>query len=229
MSLGRTIIHAVGRLLQVVGALVVFGTLAAVVSLYYAGQWLQRSDVPAPAEAIVALAGDNLRLLTAARLFHEGYAPVILVSLPREDPPSPLQSYKQAMGYPEFDSTRDFDLALLQVAGVPPEAVRFFGGQQISTVEEAEALRDELAARPMDTLLVVTSPYHVARARTILTDTLPRDTTLLMVPADGDRFRERWWADQYSAQMVVLETAKLVHYWLGGVFRSTDEGQDPAR
>jgi hypothetical protein len=36
-------------------------------------------------------------------------------------------------------------------------------------------------------------------------------------------FVEKWWTDQTSAVNVVLETAKLIHYHLGGAFRSTDK------
>ncbi|MGE4551668.1 MAG: YdcF family protein [Desulfovibrionaceae bacterium] len=211
-----------GRLLQLLGALVLFGGLAAAAGLYFAGQWLQRADVPARSDAIVVLAGDRLRLVTAARLWQDGWAPVILVSLGQDRPPSPLDDIYRRMGYPVFADRQAFDLALLAAAGAPPGVVRFFGGNQVSTVEEAEALRDAPAARGLRSLLVVTSPYHIARARLTLRDILPGDTVLRMTPAQGDRFRTRWWADQYSAQMVVLEVAKLVHYELGGAYRSTD-------
>ncbi|MGE4293121.1 MAG: YdcF family protein [Desulfovibrio sp.] len=207
-------------LFQAVGAATLLGALAFGVLMAFAGQWLQVDDGPARSDYILPLAGDGNRVVHAAALYHQGWAPKILVSLAYEDPPTPLDELKARMGYPRFASCREWDEAAYAVLDVPQATLEFFGNGHISTVEEAEALRAHLQAAPVR-LLLVTSPYHARRAKTIFEHVYP-EATIRMVIAPGERFRERWWADQQSAQMVVLETAKTIHYLLGGVYRSTD-------
>ncbi len=212
----------VGRALQVVGLLTLLGLIASAAALYFAGQWLQESDQPAPGDAIVCLSGDAQRLLYAADLFHQGYAPRILVSRVRPVPRDPrMKEAEQRLGYPQFADQETYVRAFLSARDVPGQAVEFYGRDVVSTLEEAEALRTYLDGRAA-TLLVVTSPYHAFRAGMIFRDTLP-GCTVLALGNPNEHFTARWWTDQHSAIQVVLETAKLAHYLLGGAFRSTDQ------
>ena len=215
-----------GRLLQTMGLLAILGLVAGAVTLYFAGQWLQKTDQPARADAIVCLSGDDQRLLHAADLFRQGYAPRVLVSRFRPMPEDErMEAVRQRLGYPVFADHEAYVRAYLGAMGVPAEAMEFYGRDVVSTVEEAEALRQYLGGEPA-VLLVVTSPYHAFRAGMIFRDVLP-DCTVLAVKNPHEHFVERWWTDQYSAIQVVLETAKLAHYFLGGAFRSTDPVPDP--
>ena len=215
----------IGRLLQIIGLLTLIGLAAGAAALYYAGQWLQESDAPARADAIVCLAGDEQRLLYAADLFHQGYAPRILASRTRPFHEAPaIIALRAKLGYPVFPDSESRTRAFLAALDVPDQAVEFYGHGVVSTVEEAEALRDHLDGKQDGkqlTLLVVTSPYHAYRAGLVFREVLP-GCTILALKNPHERFVERWWTDQQSAMQVVLETAKLIHYRLGGVFRSSD-------
>lgn len=209
-----------GRFLQLVGLLTILGLPAGSAALYFAGQWLQRTDQPAKADAVVCLSGDEQRLLYAAELFHQGYAPRILTSRPApaaED--ERMEQVRQRIGFPAFENHEAYVRAFLEDLDVPAEAVEFYGQGVVSTLEEAEALRAYLGGKPA-VLLVVTSPYHAFRAGMVFRDVLP-ECTILALKNPHEHFVERWWTDQQSAVQVVLETAKLAHYFLGGGFRST--------
>lgn len=207
----------VAVLLQTVGALTLLGLIVGGALVLSAGLWLRMNDEPRPSDAIVILAGDVRRAVHAADLYQQGLAPLVYVSRPRHDPP-------QALCDLGFDCPRQEDqmLRVLALKGVPAEAVRLYGQDLMSTAEEGERLERELGPG-RKTLLVVTSPYHCRRAKLILSGIL-RGRELIMSPTPHERFDEKWWAHQGSANAVVGEVAKFVFHFLGTPFRSRPAG-----
>lgn len=220
MNISRWMKRCLALFLQTVGAVTLLGGLILCIAMFFAGQWLQVDDGPAKADYILPLAGDGNRNIFAAELHHQDWAPKLLVSLAQIPAPTPYDLLKTRMGFPKFDSQRDWYETMYRILGVDQDDLEFFGNGHISTVEEAEALRAHLGAAPVR-LLLVTSPYHARRAKTIFEDIYP-EAEIRMIVSPDQNFRKRWWTDQQSAQMVVLETAKTLHYLLGGVYRSTD-------
>ncbi|MEF2229966.1 MAG: YdcF family protein [Pseudodesulfovibrio sp.] len=210
-----------GLFLQVVGVLSLAVLLAAWGLLAFAGRWMAVDDQPVRSDYILPLAGNGSRWIKAAELYKEGYAPVILESVPAIPPPSQLRELHRQMGFPTLSPGEYHSrlLALMEAADAPMEP---FGHGHISTLEEAEALRDHLNGRQVS-LLIVTSPYHARRAKMIFGKILP-ESRITVVSSDEDRFGEDWWKHQTSAQNLILEFAKTLHYLAGGVFRSTDPG-----
>jgi uncharacterized SAM-binding protein YcdF (DUF218 family) len=96
---------------------------------------------------------------------------------------------------------------------VPDDAIRLLGKELRSTVAEAREAARVLGPKA-GTLLVVTSPHHVHRARQVFSDHLP-SARILVVASGEEALTERWWTDQESARNVLLELAKLVFYKLG--------------
>lgn len=207
-------------LLQILGALTLLGLVIGGGLVLTAGYWLRMDEPPRPGAAIVVLAGDIRRAIHAADLYHKGLAPAIYVGRPRHEPP-------QALCELGFDCPRQEDQMRLALSrkGVPDEAVRVYGHDLMSTVQEGEALEAELAASGLGPgpLLVVTSPYHCRRAKLILSG-IVRDRELIMSSTPYERFDAKWWAHQGSASAVVSETAKFVFYFLGTPFRSAPAG-----
>jgi len=199
--------------LQAVGALTLLGLALGTALVLTAGWWLRMDDAPRKADAIVILAGEVRRAVYAADLYKQGLAPVIYLGRPVHEPP-------QALCDLGFDCPRQEDqmLRVLAAKGVPLEAVRVYGLDLMSTVEEAEALQRELGPEPK-TLLIVTSPYHCRRARLILSGIL-RGRELIMTPTPYERFDTLWWRHQGSSGAVVSEVAKIVFHFLGTPFRS---------
>lgn len=205
--------------IKLLGTLTLAGIIAAGIGFFVMGSWLQLDEQPRKADYILPLAGDELRLIRAAELFNQGYAQTILVSNSREHPHTRLDRTRAQLGWPQM-TREQYRRGILNTQGVDWGETRTFGNGHISTVEEAEALREFLQGKKA-TLLVVTSPPHARRAEIILEDTLP-DCDIIMTTTPEGKFPEKWWTDQRSAQNIVLESAKLLHYWLGGAFRSTD-------
>jgi hypothetical protein len=119
----------------VVAALV--GMLAAATLFLFV---LVPSDSPRDADAIVVLSGDRARLTTGLRLFHEHVAPTLLIS-------------RDSRPWREVD-------ALCRRGGV-----MCFRADPYSTQGEAETVERIARGRDWNRIVVVTSRYHVRRAR----------------------------------------------------------------
>jgi uncharacterized SAM-binding protein YcdF (DUF218 family) len=87
---------------------------------------------------------------------------------------------------------------------------------------EARFVADLLEKRPgIRSLLIITSRFHVRRADAIFKHVLqgfPR-VSVYTVGSPYDGFvADHWWGDRNSARQVVLETAKLILFWVGTEF-----------
>lgn len=191
------------------------GLIAA--GLLFASSWLLQSDEPRAADAIVVLAGDARRARYAADLFRQGLARQVLVSRPAPTAREKLLS-SLAIPFPRGDQV---DSWVLEKSGVGAGNIGYFGEASLSTFDEALALQRQFAGQS-PRLLVVTSAYHVRRARMLLADALP-DATLTVCATPYEEFPARWWTSQDAARDLLLETAKLGFYFLGGRFSATEQ------
>jgi uncharacterized SAM-binding protein YcdF (DUF218 family) len=123
--------------------LVLLAYIAVVVVLFV----VPHGDKPVHASAVYVLSGSSKRLPVGLRLVRQGYAPLLVVSRTTPDP-SALE--QQACGH-------RLDVRILCVTAKP-----------YSTVGEAELLARLAAARGWKSVDVVTSSYHVLRARMLL-------------------------------------------------------------
>ncbi|MBI4806747.1 MAG: YdcF family protein [Desulfovibrio sp.] len=208
----KTALHVVEHLL-LAAAVVGLGILLT------AGHWLQNSDSPATSDAMVVLCGDFSRAAYAAELYKLGMAKKVYVGRAYR-----LRSERvldqNMLSFPRHE---EIYKALLRKKGVPAEAIEYYGDELLSTYQEAETLASQLGSKP-GSLLVVTSPYHVRRARIIFKDAFP-DWDIRVVGTPTEKLPAAWWTDQESARIVLLEIPKTVYYLLGGRFRSTPQGK----
>lgn len=204
----------VAYVLQAIGLLSLLVLLLGGTALYFAGRWLVLDEPPAKADFIVLLAGDLSRPLYGADLYRQGHATRIAVSHPA---PQPQTENLRKLGIHLPRQDEQFR-EVLRRKGVPANAVSVFGDGNLSTVQEAETLREFLGGRSAR-LLIVTSPYHTRRVKIVFTRLLPQaDIRVLASPYE--EFPQLWWTDQNAAVHVILETAKLLYYYLGGAFRA---------
>ena len=206
-------------ILQATGLITITALLAGIGLLAFAGHWMNVNEEPIKADYILPLAGDKHRLIKAAELYNSGYAPIILISNAIKYPPSRLQKLMWEMGYPKY-ANGQFNALLLKELGAQAAQLEPFGDGHISTMEEVEALKAHLNGQT-PRILVVTSPYHARRTKMIFEEILPECTVSIIVTDEG-AFKQKWWKDQVSAQNLIMELAKTMHYITGGVFRSTD-------
>ena len=193
-------------------ALLLASAIACAAGLYTMSDWLSAADQPQKADAIVVLGGGFERPFQAADLYRQGYAPRIYVSAPAREHQYRILD-EAGIPYPrEEDIVRE----VLLKKGVPASAIALLGKDLISTAGEAQAARALFAQRSVK-LLVVTSPYHLRRARMIFTDALPA-ADIRMIATGYDPFPQAWWKSQSAARNVLLELAKIAYYELGGRF-----------
>jgi uncharacterized SAM-binding protein YcdF (DUF218 family) len=201
------------RCLAALAALVLVKLAVLAYAAWNAAAWLGAEDAPAKADAIVVLGAEPTRALMGAELYRRGYAGVVYLTVPhRERRWVALES--DGIRWPWFEETAR---VLLVNRGVPDAAIRLLGKDLVSTVAEATEAARTLAPGA-GTLLVVTSRYHVHRARLVFEDHLP-GTRILVVASAEEPLPQRWWTDQEAARNVVLEVVKLIFYRLGQSFR----------
>ena len=127
--------------------------LAAIVGLLVAASLflfvLVPSDSPKDADAIVVLSGDRARLTTGLRLFREGVAPTLLIS-------------RDSRPWREVDALCGRD------------GITCFRADPYSTEGEAETVERLSREQGWNRLVVVTSRYHLRRARMLFERCLHR-------------------------------------------------------
>ena len=192
-----------------------------VVLLGTAGYWLTVDDEISSSDGIVILAGSLYdRALYASELYQRKLAPMIYVSKPaRANVFTILEKYN--IHYP---TTEEVNRKLLTAHGVPEGSIRIIGANSISTFEEACVLKEIFGDRHLR-IIVVTSPFHVRRARMILNRTLT-ECDVRVVGSPHSPFKKQWWTDQDSARAVVLEVSKILFYICGGRYFSSEGSRD---
>jgi uncharacterized SAM-binding protein YcdF (DUF218 family) len=179
---------------------------------WHAAGWLGADDMPVKADAILVLGAEPTRAITGAELYQEGFASVVYLAVPRRESRW-VALAQDGIQWPWFEDTARL---LLRNRGVPDASIRLLGKDLATTVAEAAEAARILAPRA-GTLLVVTSRYHVYRARLIFSDSLPA-TRVLVIASGTEPLPRDWWTDQEAARNVVLELLKLVFYRLGMSF-----------
>jgi uncharacterized SAM-binding protein YcdF (DUF218 family) len=186
--------------------------------LRFAGSYLITRDAPVKADMAVVLSGQPyLRVPEAARLYHEGsIAKILLINEPR--PRGQDDLLRVGIRYPD---SLEVSRQLLEALRVPRGGILTIPDRADSTQTEAEMVSRFLSGRSVQTLLIVTSKAHSARARKVFEASLGSKVTLVMHPVPADPFDpDRWWRDRMDFRQVVWEYAALMDWWLHGLWRS---------
>lgn len=200
-------------ILWFIGGISVFVGLI-LISAVFAGYWLKMDNKPVQADAIIVLSGEPLRAFYAAELYRKGYADHVYISRQRVSRTIQMLEEIGIVIPHEEELYRN----ILIKKGVPDKNIQIFGKASVSTIEEAEILK-QLFKGPKCQLLVVTSPHHAKRAEMIIKDILI-DCYITVVGTPYDPFKEKWWTDKDSAVNLILEISKILFYKFGGGFRS---------
>lgn len=167
-----------------------------------AGFYLVVDQPPGPADAIVVFSGDRgTRMEKAAALYHEGYAPSVLIS-----------GGEVYQGVIMARVMKDHALRL----GVPEAAV-LLEEEADSTYQNAENTLAILQQNHMNNVLVVTSDYHTRRTAWVL-DSIYQTQGIhyRIIAADDPAFdSEQWWSSNKSAMNTAKEYIKLTGYLMG--------------
>jgi uncharacterized SAM-binding protein YcdF (DUF218 family) len=160
--------------------------------LVWVYNYLDVGQAPRPADFIVMLGGGGQRPTLAAELYHQGYAPRIIVS--------------------GCSPTLDDDWARLVEAGVPAEAILVNDHAQ-STWNEAQQIVDRLQTEGAESVLIVTDGYHTRRARETYIH-LDSSIEVAAISTEGPLTAHTWYNRPYGRSTIIKEYGKIGYYLL---------------
>jgi len=169
--------------------------------LWSLGAVFDSGEPPRKADMIVVLGGDarGSRILTAAELAREGYAPKVLVS-----------------GAGEFYGHHESDLAIDFAVqhGYPRDVFIPFRHAALSTADEARADIGQLRRLGVRKYLLVTSVYHTARAGRAFRR---EGADLEMHPISAPELywqNGEWWKDREGRKIWLNEAVRTIADYL---------------
>ena len=203
-----------GKLRRILAGLLVAIVILVAYAFIHLGTFLAREDRLTKADAIFVLAGTELdRTLEGIDLFLEGYAPRLVMS--REQLETAFTAIgRRGIALPsEVERARDLAIRL----GVPPEAIELPDTLHGSTAGEAVTLRSLARDNHWRTVIVVSSTFHLRRARFAMQREL-RGTgvRVLMRATRYDNAKpEQWWRQRGDIRDILSEVPKFAAYALG--------------
>ncbi len=167
---------------------------------------------PQQADALVVLSGSAAyveRTDSAARLFKEGRAPLVLLT---------NDGMRSGWSVAEERNPPFVELAAarLRSGGVPPDRIQVLQQQPTNTYDEAVAVRNYASEHQMRSLLVVTSAYHSRRAlwtwRRVFRGSSIGIGLEPAAPGAVTPSAWSWWLSPAGWQQVAGEYAKMIFY-----------------
>jgi uncharacterized SAM-binding protein YcdF (DUF218 family) len=165
--------------------------------------WLAQHDDPEKADYIAVLPGDDGRLVKAADLYKQGFAPRILLG------------GEVASSAADLYETQS---ALLERQGVPRAFTTRLAPPSVTVAGLAEALRAFAEGRRLR-LIVVVPAITSLRTKVVLEDAVPRARFIVVAHDDGT-IENPWWNSTESAARTLAEATQLVRYLVVAGVRS---------
>jgi uncharacterized SAM-binding protein YcdF (DUF218 family) len=168
------------------------------------GNFLVIQDDFLPADVIHIIAGPDYRTDYAIQLYKKGYGRQLFFT-------GGLCHIHQ-----DYHGERGRHRSLEQ--GVPPEAIAFDDSEVTSTYSEVERLKEFIALSPVPirSVIVVSDPYHMRRARWTYHRLLGDGIEVFMAPVTFELspYQRRWWSDEESRKLVMEEYLKIAYYYV---------------
>jgi uncharacterized SAM-binding protein YcdF (DUF218 family) len=167
------------------------------------GDFLVIQDDLQPADLIHVIAGADHRTDYALELYQQGLGKQLFFT----------GGWCNSHKYKHGEHARL--LAIEQ--GVPPDAVAINDDEVTSTYSEAEKLEEFIKENqsPIESVIVVSDPHHMRRARWTYQRVLGNEIQVQMapVPYDSSPYQRQWWTDWDSWKMVKNEYQKILYYY----------------
>jgi len=169
--------------------------------LRYLGASLVSVQPPFQSDVIAVIGGDwfGNRILKAAELAKAGYAPVVLVS---------------GAGYLYGNYEAEIAVAFAAKHGYEARLFRTLEYPCTSTAEEAAAVVLELRRMKAKRYILVTSPFHTARAGRLFRAAAP-DLEVRVISSKDTLDWARWWVSREGRKTFLLEFTKTATGRLG--------------
>ena len=178
--------------------------------VWFAGNQLAVRHDPKKADAIIVFSGDGessyinqsyqRRTLDAVHYFKSGYAPLIILSSGRDQTISEVELIR----------------SLLINRHVPESSIKILNQYPRSTFENVVLVKGILEKKNINSILLITSPYHSRRALWVWRKAMPELKVLAPVLVDTPNDRPQWNANIYQTKVILYEYAAIVYYWYRG-------------
>ena len=156
-----------------------------------------------PADVIHVIAGDDYRTDYAIQLYKQGFG---------QDTFLHRRDGARSIFINHGEHAQERSLA----QGVPLDAIAFDDFTVMSTYMEAERLKEWIAQSPypVRSVMIVSDPFHMRRARWTFQKVLGDKIEVQMapVPFELTPYQRTWWKDQQSRQNVREEYSKFIYY-----------------
>jgi uncharacterized SAM-binding protein YcdF (DUF218 family) len=178
------------------------------------GTFLAAEDRLTKADAIFVFAGTQAeRPLEGADLYKAGYAPVLVLTRPTDEPALELLARRGIELPTRFALMRD----VLRRLDIPDTAIIVPDRIHDNTAQEADTLRTLAVARRWRRIILVSSKYHLRRvgmaARRSLRGT---DVTVILRASRYDPATPaRWWRHRADLRQILWELPKVIGYAAG--------------
>ncbi|MBC9785362.1 YdcF family protein [Heliobacterium chlorum] len=169
--------------------------------LRFAGDFLVLADEPTKADAIIVLSGDDGgRTERAVELYHQGYAPYIILSGGRV--------------YQETTMAELMQKHAIKL-GVPKEAI-ILENKSSSTYQNAAHSKEIMEKYQFKSAIVVSSNYHMRRTKLVFEQVFQGTSDVFAyVPFDNQDYNPaRWWEKNRGIMVTITEYIKLIGYVL---------------
>jgi len=188
-----------------------------------AGRYLVTTHPAQKADLAVVLAGEPfLRVPEAARLYHDGIVPAILLSSARR-PPGLDDLRRIGLRYPDDE---EIGLGLLEGLRVPREAVRLLEERVDGTRQEVQAVARFLNSRPARRIILVTSKSRTTRSHKVFRRGLPAEVDVAVhAPANDPFDPSRWWRTPSQVRQVAHEYLGLCDHWRRVLWEAVTGGE----
>jgi uncharacterized SAM-binding protein YcdF (DUF218 family) len=177
------------------------------------GRILTAVDPLQHADAIYVLAGTRVaRAAEAARLYHEGYAPRVVLS-PGLAEPSEVALRSRGIRIPsEIEVAREVALQL----EVPADAIVMIATPVDNTAQEVEAITSLIEEQRWTRLIVISDRASTRRVGYAFRRVFKNRVQIFVTCNHDDRYDpRRWWSTRASIRLTMYEAPKLLAYWAG--------------
>jgi uncharacterized SAM-binding protein YcdF (DUF218 family) len=166
------------------------------------GNFLIVKDDLHPVDVIHVIAGEDYRTYYAIHLYQEGYTKFLFFT----------------GGWCEYHKMYHGEHArqIAVASGVPLDAIFVDDAHVTSTYSETVRLKAWMDLRPVPihSVIVVSDPFHMRRARWTYRRILGGKVEILMAPVPFDQtpYQPRWWENVESKKYVKDEYLKFIYY-----------------
>lgn len=173
--------------------------------LIMAGSYLIVGDRVKPVDAIVVLSGDDGdRVKEAILWYKQGYGKNFIITKTHTE---------------EIGENRTYSEMLQRIAidgGVPADSIYVTSGESATTAEEAKAVKLLMHQRNINSILVITAPYHTRRTKIIFNQEFKGTKIKVLVhPVEKSWYKPTtWYFSVQGWRQTLAEYGGLFYLWI---------------